>query len=112
MRIRFSKIPAAIGLAVGLTIIGGSVVGGIALASERSQGTSTEDPPGVNQTTDEDQNDDADDATENEQGADATDQDTDEADDTAEDADDDASTAQPTPSPSRSHDDDGPGDDD
>jgi hypothetical protein len=112
VRIRFSKIPAAIGLAVGLAIIGGSVVGGIALASERSNGASTEDPPGVSQTTDEDQNDETDNATENEQGPDATGEDTDEADEATEDADNDTSTAQPTPSPSRSHDDDdGPGDD-
>lgn len=108
MRTRISKVAAAIGLAVGLAVIGGSVVGGIALASDRSHGATTDTPgPGASQgNTDDDQGDDIDDDAD-----DATD------DDMAEDADDGDGddVAEPEdatqPNPSMSHDDDGPGDD-
>jgi hypothetical protein len=57
VRTRFSKFAAAVGLPAGLAVIGGSVIGGIALANDRSHGATTDAPdPAVSQaTTDDDQ---------------------------------------------------------
>jgi hypothetical protein len=118
VRTRLSRLAGTIGLAIGLVVIGGSVVGGIALANDRSHEPTTGVSTDASQaTTDEDQDGDADDATEDKQGNDAigheADADADDADDAddANDAGSPADEATPHPSPSGSHDDDGPGDD-
>lgn len=97
MRTGIPKLAGAIGLAVGLVIIGGSVIGGIALANDRSHDPvpAATDAPGTTGHGD-DANDDQDadeDATETPEANDA----------------DDAEHG--APAATSSHHDDGPGDD-
>jgi hypothetical protein len=113
VRTGISKIAGTIGLAVGVVVIGGSVVGGIALANDRGHDPA---PAATDQSTpDANHSDDADDQNEaNEQGEDVDDDATPDATHEAgDDANDDAADAadhnghhgseDPTPEPSSSH---------
>jgi hypothetical protein len=116
VRTGISKIAGTIGLAIGVVVIGGSVVGGIALANDRGHdpAPAVTDQPAPTATDDDDSNDANDQNEANEQGEDVDDEATPNATHEAgEDAgDDDAADAtdhnghNPEPSSSGHRDDD------
>jgi hypothetical protein len=116
MRTGISKLAGTIGLAVGVVVIGGSIAGGIALASdhahdrtpavadtsapEGTHGDDADDQDGTNQLSD-------DEATPGATGEAGDDEATE--DETEDEATEHGTT--PTPHPTSSHHEDGPGDD-
>jgi len=69
LRKRISKVVAAMGLALGLAVLGGSVIGGIALATDRGDGRT----PAVTDTSSPAANEDSDDQADDPAGTDESD---------------------------------------